>query len=59
MNDYRKSYVKFKGHDYAVTWHPISGQVFVYWGTDKLAGKASTMQAALDVALGWLNSHAE
>jgi hypothetical protein len=58
MADYRKSYVKFNNRDYAVTWHPISHEVYVYWGTDKYAGKAYNMQEALDIALGWLNNHA-
>ncbi len=58
MSDYRKSYVKFNGRDYAVTWHPISHEVYVFWGTDKYAGKAYNMQEALDIALGWLNNHA-
>jgi hypothetical protein len=58
MSDYRKSYVRFNGREYAVTWHPISNEVYVYWGTDRYAGKAYNMQEALDIALGWLNTHA-
>jgi hypothetical protein len=58
MSNYRKSYVKFNNRDYAVTWHPISKEVYVYWGTDKYCGKAYDMQQALDIALGWLNNHA-
>ena len=58
MSDYRKSYVRFNGHDYCVTWHPISKDVYVYWGTDRYAGKAYNLQEALDIALGWLNDHA-
>ena len=58
MPDVRKSYVHWNGHDHGVSWHPISGQVFVYWGTWKLAGTAGSMQRALDQALGWLSSHA-
>ncbi len=41
-----------------MTWHPISKEVYVYWGTDKYAGKAYDMQEALDIALSWLNNHA-
>ncbi len=37
MSDYRKGYAKFDGRDYAVTWHPISKEVYVHWGTDKYA----------------------
>ena len=59
MADYRKGYISFNGHRHAVTWHPISKDVYVYWGTDKYAGKAYNMQQALDVALSWLNSHAK
>ena len=58
MPDYRKGYVKYNNRDYAVTWHPISHEVYVWWGTDKYAGKASDMQGALDTALSWLSSHA-
>lgn len=58
MSDYRKGYVSYKGHEYAVTWHPISKDVYVYWGTDRYAGKAYDMQQALDIALSWLNKHA-
>ncbi len=58
MSDYRHGYVTWKGHDYKVTWHPISKDVYVYWGTDKYAGKAYDMQEALDIALSWLNNHA-
>jgi hypothetical protein len=58
MSDYRKGYVNWKGRDYAVTWHSISKEVYVYWGTDRYAGKAYDMQQALDIALAWLKSHA-
>lgn len=58
MSDYRRGYVTYRAREYRVTWHPISNEVYVYWGTDKYAGKAYTMQAALDLALSWLNSHA-
>jgi hypothetical protein len=58
MSEYRKGYVRFSGHEYAVTWHPISHEVYVYWGTDKYAGKASDLQDALDIALSWLSNHA-
>ena len=58
MSDYRKSYVRFNGHEYSVTWHPISKEVYVYWGTDRYAGNAYDMQEALDIALGWLSNHA-
>ena len=57
MSDYRRAYVSYKGRDHAVTWHPISNEVYVYWGTDRYAGKAFDMQKALDVALSWLSSH--
>jgi hypothetical protein len=30
-------------------------EVYVYWGTDRYAGKAYDMQEALDIALSWLN----
>ena len=55
MSDYRHGYVRFQNHDYKVTWHPISKEVYVYWGTDKYAGKAYEMQEALDIALSWLD----
>jgi hypothetical protein len=58
MSDYRHGYVKFQSREYKVTWHPISKEVYVYWGTDKYAGKAYDMQGALDMALSWLNNHA-
>jgi hypothetical protein len=58
MSDTRKGNVRYKGHDYGVTWHPISKEVYVYWGTWKYTGKAYDMQAALDSALAWLNSYA-
>ena len=58
MSDYRHGYVRFQNHEYKVTWHPISKEVYVYWGTDKYAGKAYEMQEALDIALSWLSSHA-
>jgi len=58
MSDYRHGYVKFQNHEYKVTWHPISKEVYVYWGTDKYAGKAYDMQEALDTALSWLNNYA-
>ena len=58
MSDYRHGYVRWQGHEHKVTWHPISKEVYVYWGTDKYAGKAYTMQEALDIALSWLSSHA-
>jgi hypothetical protein len=58
MSDYRHGYVKFQSREYKVTWHPISKEVYVYWGTDKYAGKAYDMQGALDIALSWLNNHA-
>ena len=58
MPDYRHGYVRFQNHEYKVTWHPISKEVYVYWGTDKYAGKAYEMQEALDIALSWLNGHA-
>jgi hypothetical protein len=56
VSDYRVGYVRWKGDQYRVTWHPISGEVYVYWGTDRYAGKARSMQGALDQALSWLNS---
>lgn len=37
MADYRHGYVKFQSGEYKVTWHPISKEVYVYWGTDKYA----------------------
>ena len=58
MSDYRKSYVRWQGREYSVTWHPISKEVYVYCGFTRYAGKAYDMQEALDVALGWLNAHA-
>jgi hypothetical protein len=57
MSEYRHSYVRFQNHEYKVTWHPISKEVYVYWGTDRYAGKAYDMQEALDIALSWLNNH--
>ena len=58
MSDYRHGYVRWQGHEHKVTWHPISKEVYVHWGTDKYAGKAYSMQEALDIALSWLSSHA-
>jgi len=58
MSDQRRGYVKWQGQEYRVTWLPISKEVYVYWGTDKYAGKASDIQGALDAALSWLNGHA-
>ena len=58
MSDYRHGYIKFQGREYKVTWHPISKEVYVYWGTDKYAGKAYDMPGALDMALSWLSNHA-
>jgi len=58
MSDYRHGYVSFESREYKVTWHPISKEVYVYWGTDKYAGKAYDMQEALDIALSWLSNHA-
>ena len=55
MADYRHGYVRFQNHEYKVTWHPISHEVYVYWGTDRYAGTAYDMQEALDTALSWLN----
>jgi hypothetical protein len=55
MADYRHGYVKFQNREYKVTWHPISKEVYVYWGTERYAGKAYDMQEALDIALSWLN----
>jgi hypothetical protein len=55
MADYRHGYVRFQNHEYKVTWHPISHEVYVYWGTDRYAGKAYDMPEALDIALSWLN----
>jgi hypothetical protein len=49
MSDYRKGYVRFNGHESAVTWHAISKEVYAYWGTDRYAGKAYDMQEALDI----------
>lgn len=57
MAAYRHGYVRYQNHDYKVTWHPISKAVYVYWGTDRYAGKAYDMQGALDIALSWLNNH--
>lgn len=58
MSDLRRGYVEFRGREYSVTWHTISKEVYVYWGTDRYAGKAFDMQEALDVALSWLSAHA-
>lgn len=58
MSDYRHGHVKWQSREYKVTWHPISKDVYVYWGTDKYAGKAYDLQEALDKAVSWLNSHA-
>lgn len=57
MSDYRKCYVQWQGRDYKVTWHPISKEVYVYWGTDRYVGQAYDIQEAMDIALSWLNSH--
>jgi hypothetical protein len=57
MADYRNGYIQWQGCDYKVTWHPISKEVYVWWGTDKFCGKSYDMQGALDVALSWLNNH--
>jgi hypothetical protein len=37
---YRHGYVHYQNHVYKVTWHPISKEVYEFWGTDKYAGKA-------------------
>lgn len=58
MADYRHGYVRYQNYEYKVTWHPISKEVYVHWGTDRYAGKAYDMQEALDIALSWLNNHA-
>jgi len=58
MSDYRHGSVHYNARSYGVTWHPISKEVYVYWGTDRYAGKAYDMQEALDIALAWLNNHA-
>jgi hypothetical protein len=58
MSDVRKGNVRWKGHEYGVTWHPISKEVYVYWGVWKYTGKAYDMQEAHDAALSWLNAHA-
>ena len=58
MSDYRHGYVNYQSRKYKVTWHPISKEVYVNWGTDKYAGKAYEMQEELDIALSWLNNHA-
>jgi hypothetical protein len=58
MADYRRGYVRYQNHEYKVAWHPISKEVYVYWGTDRYAGKADGLQEALDTALSWLNNHA-
>jgi hypothetical protein len=57
VSDFRNGYVHWRGEDYCVTWHPISGEVFVTCGTDKYCGKARDMKKAMDSALSWLNSH--
>jgi hypothetical protein len=54
----KEGHVQWKGHEHGVTWHSISKEVYVYWGTWKYAGKAYSMREALDTALRWLNSHA-
>ena len=36
MPDYRHGYIKFQSRDYKVTWHPISKEVYVYWGTRQI-----------------------
>ncbi len=56
MADYRHGYVKFQNREYKVTWHPISKEVYVYWGTERYAGKAYDMQEALNTALSSLNN---
>jgi hypothetical protein len=58
MTDIRKGYVTWSGSDYRVSWHTISKEVYVYWGTDRYAGKSSSMEGALDIALSWLNRQA-
>src|SRR6266852_1330231 len=42
MSDTRKGYVRWKGHEHAVTWHVISKEVYVWWGTDKYAERRIT-----------------
>jgi len=32
MSDVRKGNVRWKGHEYGVTWHPISKEGYVYLG---------------------------
>ena len=58
MSDYSYGYVRFRSREYKVTWHPISGEVYVYLASQRYAGKANDMQQALDIALSWLNSEA-
>jgi hypothetical protein len=58
MSDLRKGNVRWKGHEYGVTWHPMSKEVYVYCGAWKYTGKAYDMQQALGSALSWLNGHA-
>jgi hypothetical protein len=56
MSEFRKSYINFRGEEYSVTWNPITHEVYVASGK-WYAGKAYSMQEALDVALGYLNGH--
>ena len=58
MSNTRKRNVRYKGRDYGVNWHPISKEIYVFWGAWKYTLKAYDVQAALDSALSWLNSHA-
>ena len=58
MSDYKHGYVRFQNHEYQVTWHPISKEVYFYWGTDRYAGKPYDLQGALDMAMSSVNGHA-
>ena len=52
---YHRGYVSFEGNHYSVTWHSVSGEVYVFWGIDQYVGRATHLHDALDRARSWLN----
>jgi len=58
MADYRHGYVRYQNHGIQSDVASDLERGYVYWGTDRYAGKAYDLQDALDIALSWLNNHA-
>jgi hypothetical protein len=57
MGDVIRGYCRYRGTEYQVSWHPISRETYVYWGTWRYAGNASGMEDAIAQAVSWLASH--